>query len=115
MMTAMSRPMREATFLILAALADRDLHGYGIIGEVKKMSSGRVTMGPGTLYGSLDRLTEQDLIRPAGTEVVDGRLRRYYGITGTGLSAVRDEANARAAILHAASDRLHPGIRGALA
>ena len=107
--------MREATFLILAALADQDLHGYGIIGEVKKLSGGKTTLGPGTLYGTLDRLTEEGLIQPTGTEVVDGRLRRYYGITGNGLSAVRSEAADRTATLQAASERLRPRIRGALA
>ena len=43
----MSKSMREATFLILAALADQDLHGYGIIGEVKELSGGRLKLGPG--------------------------------------------------------------------
>ena len=107
--------MREASFLILAALADQELHGYGIIGEVKKLSGGRLKLGPGTLYGTLDRLSEQGLIQPTRTEVVDGRLRRYYGITGTGLSAVRSEAAARAETLQAATERLHPRVRGALA
>jgi len=107
--------MRDATFLILAALADQELHGYGIIGEVKSLSGGKLTLGPGTLYGTLDRLTEQGLIRPTRTEVVDGRLRRYYGITGNGLSAVNCEADDRAATLQAATVRLKPRIRGALA
>jgi DNA-binding PadR family transcriptional regulator len=111
----MGKPMRDATFLILAVLADQDRHGYGIIGEVEKLSDGQVTLGPGTLYGTLDRLTEQGLIQPTGTEVVDGRLRRYYGLTGNGLSAVRDEADHRAATLKAAAERLRPRIRGALA
>jgi DNA-binding PadR family transcriptional regulator len=107
--------MRDASFLILAALADQELHGYGVIGEVKKLSGGRVSLGPGTLYGTLDRLTEQGLIQPKGTEVVDGRLRRYYGITGSGLSAVRDEANERTATLRAAAKRLGSGARRVLA
>lgn len=33
--------MREATFLILTALADEARHGYGIIQEVNRMSGGR--------------------------------------------------------------------------
>lgn len=107
--------MREATFLILAALADQDLHGYGIIGEVKELSGGRLKLGPGTLYGTLDRLSDQGLIEPKGTEVVDGRLRRYYGITGTGLDAIRSEVADRAKTLEAASKRLQPRVRGALA
>ena len=107
--------MRDASFLILAALADQELHGYGIIGEVKALSGGKLVLGPGTLYGTLDRLTEQSLIRPTRTEVVDGRLRRYYGITSEGISAVNSEADDRAATLRAATARLKPGLRGALA
>lgn len=107
--------MRDAPFLILAALAKQELHGYGIIGEVKTLSGGRLKLGPGSLYGTLDRLTEQGLIRPTTTEVVDGRLRRYYGITGSGLSAVRNEAKERAATLRAANARLGPKVRGAMA
>jgi len=107
--------MRDAAFLVLAALADRELHGYGIIGEVKALSDGRLALGPGTLYGTLDRLSEQGLVRPTRTEVVDGRLRRYYGITGSGMSAVQAEAEDRAATLRAATARLQVGTRGALA
>jgi PadR family transcriptional regulator, regulatory protein PadR len=102
----MAKPLRDPSFLILAALADRELHGYGIISEVKQLSGGRVKLGPGTLYGTLDKLSEQGLIEPTRTEVVDGRLRRYYGITGKGLSAVKDEAAQREETLRAAANRL---------
>ena len=107
--------MRDASFLILAALGDQELHGYGIIAEVKRLSDDRTTLGPGTLYGTLDRLSEQGLIEPAGTEVVEGRLRRYYRITDSGFAAVRDEAANRAETLRAAEIRLRPRIRDALA
>ena len=107
--------MREASFLILVALVDQELHGYAIIGEVKDLSDGRLKLGPGTLYGTLDRLSDQGLIKSTRTEVVDGRLRRYYAITGTGLEAVRNEAANRAAVLDAAAARLNPRRRTSLA
>src|SRR6201986_5084298 len=50
------RPMQEATFMILTALADGSQHGYGIIGEVAEISGGRITLRAGTLYTALDRL-----------------------------------------------------------
>ncbi len=40
------RPMQEATFLILTALANGSQHGYGIISEVAGISEGRVRLGP---------------------------------------------------------------------
>lgn len=98
--------MREPTFLILVALADGERHGYGIIQEVEKLSGGRLKLGPGSLYGALDRLSEQDLIRTTRTEVVNGRLRRYYVINDSGLSAVREEAARRSEVVQAANARL---------
>ncbi len=107
--------MRDPSFLILVALADQPLHGYGIISEVKRISDERVKLGPGTLYGTLDRLKDDGLIEESGTEEVDGRLRRYYRISKDGLDAVRSEAADRAATLRAAEERLAPRLRGASA
>ena len=50
------RAMQEATFLILTALAAGAQHGYGIITDVKDISSGRVRLRAGTLYTALVRL-----------------------------------------------------------
>ncbi|HEV2810352.1 MAG TPA: PadR family transcriptional regulator [Acidimicrobiales bacterium] len=102
----MDTSMREPTFLILVALADAERHGYGIIREVEELSEGRLKLGPGSLYGALDRLSEQNLIRSTRTEVVNGRLRRYYAINDAGRIAVREEATRRSAVLQAAESRL---------
>ncbi|HWS35280.1 MAG TPA: PadR family transcriptional regulator [Actinoplanes sp.] len=84
--------MQEPTFLILTALAARPLHGYGIIQAVQTLSTGEVKMRPGTLYGALDRLTDQDLIAVEREEAVEGRLRRYYRLTDHGAAALSTEA-----------------------
>ncbi|WP_433013116.1 PadR family transcriptional regulator [Kribbella sp. CA-294648] len=84
--------MREPTFLVLAALADGRKHGYAVITEVAGLSSGRVTLRPGTLYAALDRLRAEGLVRPAGEEIVEGRLRRYYELTDSGAEALATEA-----------------------
>lgn len=103
-----SASLRDPTFLILVALSDEERHGYAIISEVEKISSGRVRLGPGTLYGSLDRLSEQGLIRSTRTEVVEGRHRRYYAITDQGLSAAHEESARRSDLLRATRSRLRP-------
>ena len=54
------RPMQEATFLILTALATGSQHGYGIITDVTQISGGRVRLRAGTLYTALDRLRSDD-------------------------------------------------------
>lgn len=84
--------MREPTFLILTALADRPRHGYGIIQEVAALSEGRVALLPGTLYTALDRLAAQGMVRRDRDEVADGRLRRYYRLTEGGLAVLHAEA-----------------------
>jgi DNA-binding PadR family transcriptional regulator len=80
-------PLPPAVFHILLAVADEDRHGYAIIHEVTARTSGDVRLGPGTLYRSVQRMLEQDLIveiheRPAPEE--DDERRRYYRITSFG-------------------------------
>ncbi|MBB2948383.1 DNA-binding PadR family transcriptional regulator [Actinoplanes lutulentus] len=84
--------MQVPTFLILAALAGEPRHGYGIVQTVVELSAGEVSLRPGTLYGALERLTEQGLIEPDHEEAVEGRLRRYYRLTTDGATTLAAEA-----------------------
>ena len=99
------KPMQEPSFLILTALASGPKHGYAVLRDVEALSDGRVTLRPGTLYTALDRLTEERMVEVDREEVTDGRLRRYYKITGAGATRLADEAerlrhNASAAVRH---------------
>ena len=65
-------------------VADEDRHGYAIIQEVAARTGGDVRLSAGTLYRSIQRMVEQDLIeetaaRPAPE--LDDERRRYYRIT----------------------------------
>ena len=101
-----TRAMQEATFMILTALADGAQHGYGIIGDVREISGGRVRLRAGTLYTALDRLRTDGLIAVDRQEIVDGRLRRYYRLTGEGSTRLAAEAARLQANAHAALSRL---------
>lgn len=101
-----SAPLQEPTFLILSALAAGPLHGYGVIQEVETLSEGRVSLRPGTLYGALDRLSEQGLVVQDGEEVVDGRLRRYYRLTDPGAEVLAAEVHRMTGNAQAAAARL---------
>src|SRR6187401_3236045 len=83
--------MSEQAYLVLLALAQEPLHGYGIVQAVTGISDGRVHLGAGTLYGILDRLVEARYAEASGEVVVDGRLRRYYRLTPDGLAALAAE------------------------
>jgi|SRR5579872_1144854 len=80
-------PLKTNWFHILLSLAADEQHGYGIMQEVFERSAGKIRLWPATLYGTLKRLIEAELIeesaeRPA-PELDDAR-RRYYRLTKLG-------------------------------
>jgi DNA-binding PadR family transcriptional regulator len=102
----MTKPMQEPTFLILTALIPEPLHGYALLSEVENVSGGRVRLRVGTLYASLDRLAEERLVAVDSEEVVRGRLRRTYRLTGAGAEALAAEVDRMAALTRKARARL---------
>jgi DNA-binding PadR family transcriptional regulator len=88
-------PLTPAVFHVLLALAGGERHGYAIMQEVAESTAGRIKMGPGTLYGTIKRLLEAQMIEESDErpdpEMDDDR-RRYYRLTGLGEWAVRAEA-----------------------
>lgn len=98
--------MQEPTFLILTALVAEPLHGYALISEIEQASEGRVRLRVGTLYAALDRLTQEGLVAVESEEVVSGRLRRTYRVTGEGAAALAAEAERMASLARRARARL---------
>jgi len=82
----------EQALFILASLTRGELHGYGIARDVEELSEGRVRLTAGTLYGALSRLAGDGLVVESREEVVDGRRRRYYRLTGAGQALLAEEA-----------------------
>jgi PadR family transcriptional regulator, regulatory protein PadR len=85
-------PMREPTYFVLAALLAGPLHGYAIMKRTEEVSGGRVRLATGTLYTALDRLSADGYVRLVSEEMVNGRIRRSYGLTDEGSAALRAEA-----------------------
>jgi DNA-binding PadR family transcriptional regulator len=81
-------PLTPAVFHILLALFGKERHGYDIMAQVKSDSADAVKMGPGTLYGSLDRMIEAGLVAMGSTQ--DPR-RIYYRLTALGQTTLRAE------------------------
>lgn len=84
-------PLTPAVLHILLALADErnGKHGYAVAREVEESTEGQIRLGPGTLYGSIQRMLEADLIeerRLRGTG--EDERRRYYRITQLGRRAL---------------------------
>ncbi|MGH9723154.1 MAG: PadR family transcriptional regulator [Bryobacteraceae bacterium] len=100
-------PLKPHWFHILLSLAGEDQHGYGIMQEVLDRTHGKVRLWPATLYGTLKRLIDADLIeesvdRPAA-ELDDAR-RRYYRLTRLGrrvLAAESERLEELVRVIHA--------------
>jgi len=98
--------LRRPTRLILTALADRPMHGYGILRAVEELSGGTVKLAVGTLYGALERLESEGAIEQDHEEVENGRLRRYYRLTADGVAVLSAEVAVLEADVQAARTRL---------
>jgi DNA-binding PadR family transcriptional regulator len=88
-------PLTPAVFHILLALADGEKHGYGMMKEVEGATEGQISMGPGTLYGSIKRMLAAGLIEESDERpdpALDDQRRRYYRLTGAGRRVVTAEA-----------------------
>ncbi|HZT04235.1 MAG TPA: PadR family transcriptional regulator [Steroidobacteraceae bacterium] len=96
-------PLTPAVFHILLALHGRERHGYDIMQQVKEDSQGAVKMGPGTLYGSLDRMIEAGLVVKSDTN--DPR-RIYYKLTALGRTTVQVESGRLSAVAATARRQL---------
>ena len=98
-------PLPSAAFLILLALADEDLHGYGIMRQVAEQTDGHLRLGPGTLYSSIQSLLEEKFIQEVDARA-DAKLgqerRRYYRLTSSGRKLARSEADRLASLLRVA-------------
>ena len=73
----------DASVLILTSLADGPKHGYALIQDIKGFAG--VQLGPGTLYGALDRLERMGLIEALPAD----ERRQPYRITAAGVVALR--------------------------
>ncbi len=92
-------PLSPVVFAILAALSTGQKHGYAIMKQAALAEAGAVSMGPGTLYGSIDRMIRDSLVEETG--FTDDARRRYYRITHFGLKVLAAESTRLTAVLKA--------------
>jgi DNA-binding PadR family transcriptional regulator len=83
-------PLTPAVFHILLALADGPLHGYAIMQAVEQSAGAELRMGPGTIYGSIQRMEEAGLVRELATRGDDRR--RVFALLPAGRRALEAEA-----------------------
>jgi DNA-binding PadR family transcriptional regulator len=101
-------PLSAVVLHILLALADGERHGYAIAQEIDAATRGEIRTGPGTLYGSIQRMLTSELIEEAPhrrrAADDDGR-RRYYRMTAFGKRVLELELERLADVVAAARSK----------
>jgi DNA-binding PadR family transcriptional regulator len=105
-MEAEDRPLSSAALHILLALAESNLHGYGIMQAVKRQSGGQYKLGPGTLYANLDRLLANGWVGESERQLKNGDTRREYHLTANGERVLRHEIRRLRQVVDVARTRL---------
>ena len=95
-------PLTPTVFFVLMALADSPRHGYAIMKHSARLSDGRVRMGPGALYTTIQRLVEAALIEETQPAQDEDSRRRLYKLTRLGRSLLSFEVNRMESVLRIA-------------
>ncbi|MBZ5580125.1 MAG: PadR family transcriptional regulator [Acidobacteriia bacterium] len=88
-------PLSPAVFHILLSLGEGERHGYALKREISLRTGGRLKIGPGVLYGSINKMLELGLIEESDDRPdphLDDERRRYYRITAYGRKVAQSEA-----------------------
>ena len=96
-------PLTPAVFYVLLALSSGPRHGYAVMQETTRLSEGGFRMGPATLYTTVQRLMDLDLIAEVHAKPGDDSRRRCYELTGLGVRLLRYEIERSNAVLKRAT------------
>lgn len=101
-------PLKPLDLEILLALADEDLHGYGLVQAVESHTDGLIRLDPGNLYRVIKRLLEAGLVSEAGQKAASdagGERRRYYALTPVGGQVLAAELERLRRLVNASATR----------
>jgi PadR family transcriptional regulator, regulatory protein PadR len=94
----------SATPLVLAILAEGENYGYAILKQVRELSDGDLEWTDGMLYPLLHRLHRLGYVATEWRTPPEGRRRKYYAITETGLAALEEHKRQWVAVTRALGD-----------
>lgn len=92
--------LRDPGLLLMLSLAGGPKHGYGMMEDVESFSG--VRLGPGTLYGALERLERDGLVEP----LESSERKRPYRLTETGDRLLRGQLHSFRQLLAVGRERL---------
>jgi transcriptional regulator len=77
--------------LVLKALSQGAMHGWGISARIQQMSRDAFRIGQGSLYPALHRLENRDWVGSLWRTTENNRIARYYELTSAGKRALDKE------------------------
>ena len=100
---ALQRELKRGSteLLILALLEERDRHGYDLASLIDDRSRGEISFHAASLYPTLYRMEDKDLIEGRWVEKASQRRRRHYRITAEGRRMLRMQQSAWEAFVEA--------------
>jgi DNA-binding PadR family transcriptional regulator len=102
-------PLPLPVFHLLLALLEGERHGYALKREILQRTCGQINLGSGALYGSINKMLEQELIEESDERPdahLDDERRRYYRITALGRRVVQAETLRLRGLVRRAEGRL---------
>jgi DNA-binding PadR family transcriptional regulator len=103
---ASTPPLPRTALLVLLAIGPEERHGYAIMQEVARMTDGSTRLGPGGVYTTIRRLSDDGLIEETDERPdpeLDDQRRRYYRLTATGRAVAAVEVRRLETIVRATS------------
>jgi DNA-binding PadR family transcriptional regulator len=104
-------PLPHIQLEILLCLAEGERHGYALKREIGRRTEGRLQLGPGSLYGAIQKLTTEGLIAESDARPeahLDDSRRRYYRLTPEGKAVLKAETARLRSLVELAEQRFAP-------
>ena len=100
---ALARELKRGSteLLILALLEERDRHGYELARLIDERSRGEISFHAASLYPTLYRMEDKDLIEGRWVEKAGQRRRRYYKVTAAGRKTLASQRSVWDGFFHA--------------
>lgn len=102
-------PLPLPIFHMLIELSDGERHGYALKRAIFIRTNGKLNLGSGALYGSINKMLEDGLIEESDERPdphLDDERRRYYRITALGRRVAQAEAIRLRDLVRLAESRL---------
>ena len=94
-MNALARELKRGSARISssALLEERDRHGYDLARLIEERSRGEISFHVASLYPTLYRMEDKDLIEGRWVEKAGQRRRRYSRLTAAGRKVLASQRN----------------------